>query len=105
MNTMNCGTASIYVGQSGGKANVYYALHSSQGFITGRGLNVWWGPTSAGSKYDFGGYWGTSFSGSATGIGYSMNRKRFGATMSGWVTIAGWQLSCNVYANEPVRTL
>ncbi|WP_426322730.1 hypothetical protein [Microbacterium sp. E-13] len=105
INNNNCGTAVINVGQSGGRANIHYALHSSQGFITGRGLHVWWGPTFAGSKYDFGPFWGTSFYGSQLNVGYAMNGKKFGATMSGWVTIAGWTLSCNVYVSEPVHKL
>lgn len=105
ISTANCGTAVINVGQSGGKANIHYALHSSAGFISGRALNVWWGPTYAGSKYDFGTFWGTSFYGSQLNIGYAMNGKKFGATMSGSVTIVGWYLTCNVYVSEPVRTL
>jgi hypothetical protein len=103
--TANCGTAIINVGQSGGRANIHYALHTSSGFITGRGLDIWWGPTYAGSKYDFGAFWGTSFYGSKLNIGYAMGGKKFGATMSGWVTLAGWHLSCSVYVSEPVRNL
>ncbi|WP_156458818.1 hypothetical protein [Microbacterium sp. Leaf179] len=104
-NTNNCGTAYIYTGQAGGRARVDYSLHSTAGIITGRGLDVWWGPTSGGSKYDFGGFWGTGFYGNQTDIGYAMKGKPFGATMSGWVSIAGWTLTCNVYVNEPTRNL
>lgn len=104
-NTANCGTAYIYVGQAGGKARVDYSLHSTVGIITGRALNVWWGPTAGGSKTDFGGWWGTGFYGNQTDIGFAMKGKKFGATMSGTVTILGWTLSCSVYANEPTRTL
>lgn len=105
MNTNNCGTAAIYVGQSGGRARVDYSLHSTQGIITFRYLNVWWGPTYSGSKVDTGTWWGTGFSGSQTNIGYAMNGKKFGAGMNGVVTILGWTIGCDVYASEPARTL
>lgn len=101
----NCGTAYIYTSQAGGRARVDYSLHSTAGIITGRNLDISWGPSYSGGKKDLGPWWGTGFYGNKTDIGFAMKGKKFGASMSGWVSLAGWTITCGVYVREDPRTL